>query len=374
MNARETHWIAGTAVTAALVVGAALVAASIGASTPGAQGGDVEIGRRLFDRSFHRVEGLGAPEMNADSCRGCHQDPVLGGAGGLELNVSRMAYDNNGADPPQNVDGGQTLSRLFPPFIVGREEWDPLASDVFEQRQTPTLLGGGLIDGIPDGVIAANEDPLDSDGDGIFGVARRVQVAGFEEIGRFGWKAQLPRLRDILHDACFNELGLTTPDEGRGFSVRSDADQVADPELSIAAIDHFTAFLEDLPAPQRGGSSDPRVAIGESLFATIGCAKCHVPALQGADGPVPLFSNLLLHDVMPDGFRGMAEEGAGVGMYRTPPLWGIGDTAPYMHDGRAEDLRAAILAHFGEAEGVRTSYEQLAAADQEALSLFLEDL
>jgi CxxC motif-containing protein (DUF1111 family) len=89
---------------------------------------------------------------------------------------------------------------------------------------------------------------------------------------------------------------------------------------------------------------------------------------------VPLYSNLLLHNVMPTGFRGMAEPGAGVGYYRTPPLWGIGDTAPYMHDGRAEDLDAAILAHDGEAAGVRSNYEALTPAAQQALILFLEDL
>ena len=39
-------------------------------------------GRALFDTPMHRSRGLGAPELNADSCRGCHQDPALGGAGG----------------------------------------------------------------------------------------------------------------------------------------------------------------------------------------------------------------------------------------------------------------------------------------------------
>ena len=28
-------------------------------------------GRELFDRSFHRADGLGTPEMNGDSCRAC---------------------------------------------------------------------------------------------------------------------------------------------------------------------------------------------------------------------------------------------------------------------------------------------------------------
>jgi CxxC motif-containing protein (DUF1111 family) len=70
----------------------------------------------------------------------------------------------------------------------------------------------------------------------------------------------------------------------------------------------------------------------------------------------------------------MAEPGAASGFYRTPPLWGIKDTAPYMHDGRAEDLRGAILAHSGEAEAVRIAYGDLGPTEQNSLILFLEDL
>jgi len=199
-------------------------------------------------------------------------------------------------------------------------------------------------------------------------------VNGVIEIGRYGWKAQIPRISDFVGDAMFHELGITTPDDGRGFAIASDGDAVADPELSQAEVDDLTHFLHELPAPERGGSTNPQVAEGLAVFSQIGCAKCHTPSLPSPMGPVPLYSNLLLHNVMPTGFRGMAEPGAGVGYYRTPPLWGIGDTAPYMHDGRAEDLDAAILAHDGEAAGVRSNYEALTPAAQQALILFLEDL
>ena len=89
---------------------------------------------------------------------------------------------------------------------------------------------------------------------------------------------------------------------------------------------------------------------------------------------MPLYSNLLLHNVMPAGFRGMAEPGAGVGLYRTPPLWGVKHTAPYLHDGRAETLEQAILQHAGEAQVSRDGFVALSAADREALVLFLQDL
>ncbi len=331
-------------------------------------------GRAIFDMPMHKSRGLGFPEMNADSCRGCHQDPAVGGAGGYELNVSRAGFDNFGSGPFINIPGGQGFSKLYPSWVPGREEYDTLLADVFEQRQTPSILGDGLIDAISDAEILSNEDPMDANMDGIFGVARIVSVGGGTEVGRFGWKGQVPHLEDFTRDAMGGELGLTTPADGRGFAFTSDSDSVADPEISEGEVDDITFFMVELGAPLRTFSADPDVALGESLFTSVGCAKCHTPSLMGAAGPVPLYSNLLIHNVMPSNFRGMEEPGAAAGFFQTPPLWGIKDTAPYMHDGRGEDLTEAILAHDGEAVAVRTAFEVLSAGDQAAVIAFLNDL
>jgi CxxC motif-containing protein (DUF1111 family) len=333
-----------------------------------------ERGRALFDRDFHRSAGLGAPEMNADSCRGCHQDPVLGGAGGLELNVSRFARDHGGAGPFENLPGGQGLSKLRPPYVAGREEYLLGEADVFEQRQTPSILGDGLIEELDEAVILANEDPLDADGDGIRGVARKLVIEGKTELGRFGWKAQVPTLADFVRDALGGELGLTSRADGRGFALASDADAHADPEILTSQADDMAYFLSNLAAPVRVGSLDPEVLLGELVFAEVGCAKCHVPELLGPNGPVPLFSDLLLHDVLPSDFRGMSEPDAPSGSYRTPPLWGIRTTAPYLHDGRASTLRAAIALHAGEAQAVRKAFEARPQVERDALLAFLRDL
>ena len=368
--------------TSALFVQGAVV--TPGTPTAGQIGGPVaglgpmEIGmfnrgRLVFDRNFHRSTGLGAPGMNADSCRACHQDPVMGGAGGLELNVSRFAFDNGGLGPYTDLPGGQGLSKLFPPFIPLREECNGSA-DVFEQRQTPSILGLGFVSEITDDVIIANEDPTDLNSDGVFGVARRLNVNGVVEVGKFGWKAQLPKVTDFGRDAMLGENGITTPNDGRGLTPNEDADTAFDPELSFRDFEDLKMFMRKLAPPARKGSTAPEVAAGELLFDQVGCATCHIPSLMGPSGPVNLYSNLLLHNVMPPGFRGMSEDGAGVGMYRTSPLWGISDTAPYMHDGRAEDLDAAIRAHFSEAENARVSYEGLTPTEQAELIAFLEDL
>lgn len=331
-------------------------------------------GRLIFDHDFTPAEGMGNPNLNGDSCRACHIDGGIGGAGGLDVNVFRFGNDNGGAGPFTNVAGGQIASKVQRPDTPVREEYDPALADCFEQRQTPTLFGLGLIESIPAANITANEDPNDTNADGISGFAHRVTVNGVQEIGRFGWKANIPTIRDFIRDAMQNELGVTTIDDGRGFGIATDTDGVADPELSQADSDAMFFFFANLAAPPRAGNTDPGVLVGATLFTQVGCANCHIPTLQGSGGPVPLFSDLLLHNVAAPGFRGMEDGQATVGEYRTPPLWGLRRTAPYMHDGRAATIAAAIAEHFGEATAAKNAYNALLTGQKNALILFLSDL
>ena len=67
--------------------------------------------------------------------------------------------------------------------------------------------------------------------------------------------------------------------------------------------------------------------------------------------------------------------------FMTENLWGVGSTAPYMHDGRATTLAEAILSHAAsdsdrasEARASRAAYRALRAGDKRALIAFLENL
>ena len=60
--------------------------------------------------------------------------------------------------------------------------------------------------------------------------------------------------------------------------------------------------------------------------------------------------------------------------WRTPPLWGVRDSAPYLHDGRAETLLEAIAMHDGEAAGTRDRFLSLSFADRQAILAFLNSL
>jgi CxxC motif-containing protein (DUF1111 family) len=60
--------------------------------------------------------------------------------------------------------------------------------------------------------------------------------------------------------------------------------------------------------------------------------------------------------------------------WKTPPLWGVADSAPYFHDGGSPTLEAAILRHRGDAVTVTKAFESLPSADREAIIGFLKSL
>ncbi|MCB9508247.1 MAG: hypothetical protein H6700_05975 [Myxococcales bacterium] len=322
-------------------------------------------GRRLFDRDTHIADGLG-PVFNGDSCRACHFEVTPAGAGPIDVNVMRHATYNAATDSYLAPPAGTILHKLT---LFDALRVEPAASiNVFEPRQTPHTFGLGLIDGIAEDTIRANADPDDADGDGISG---RVAITPGDRVGRFGWKAQVPTVREFVRDAMGAEQGLTSPDEpGQTFGARNDFDDVDDPELSVEDLDAVEFYLASL-APPPPGAGD---AHGEELFETVGCASCHIPALDGADGPVPLYSDLLLHDVAADGVLGIPDGTATAREFRTAPLWGLSVTAPYMHDGYATTIEAAIAAHHAEGEASAAAFAALADSDRSALLAFLHSL
>ena len=60
--------------------------------------------------------------------------------------------------------------------------------------------------------------------------------------------------------------------------------------------------------------------------------------------------------------------------WKTPPLWGVADSAPYLHDGSCSTLEEAVLHHHGDAKNVLFLYEHLNADDCAAMIAFLKSL
>ena len=72
--------------------------------------------------------------------------------------------------------------------------------------------------------------------------------------------------------------------------------------------------------------------------------------------------------------RTIDETGVGASVWLTKELWGVGSTAPYLHDGRATTLTEAILAHGGEAARSRRAFRRMSPNQQKALIAFLDNL
>jgi uncharacterized integral membrane protein (TIGR00698 family) len=122
------------------------------------------------------------------------------------------------------------------------------------------------------------------------------------------------------------------------------------------------------------GESAMLADAGGRLFGSVGCAKCHVPALAGEHGDVLLYSDLLLHDMGPALDDKIVQGNANGADWRTTPLVGLAARQRFLHDGRASTLRDAILAHGGEAEIVRKRFFGLSEADRQAIYEFLGGL
>ena len=60
--------------------------------------------------------------------------------------------------------------------------------------------------------------------------------------------------------------------------------------------------------------------------------------------------------------------------WRTTPLWGMRNSAPYLHDGRASTLDDIIAAHGGEASEIRERYRSLTSKQRLTLKAFLNSL
>ncbi len=389
----KRHLIVGAAiagVTAALLT--AQTQGALGLPLPGITSVEFQEFRLGLD-DFLEVEaseeGLG-PAFNGTSCAACHNIPTIGGAGTMaELRAGRRTASGEF----ETLDAsGETLFQMFSVPGHGCQPVLPADTNVFARRVPIPLFGAGLVEAIPDQTLLALEDPFDRNGDGVSGRAGLIVdvETGERRVGRFGWKAQHATLMTFGADAYRNEMGITndlfpqesafgiTADRMRLCDPFPDPEDIRDPRSRRRGIDNFASFMRFLAPAAREAAND-QIRSGEQIFAAIGCATCHVPALETGPSSNPLFhrktvalfSDLLLHDVGTG--DGIKQGGAEPNEMRTPALWGLRLRRPLLHDGTAT-LEQAILRHSGEAELARRGFERLGGADGAALLAFLGSL
>lgn len=327
------------------------------------------VGEELFSREWvtndpRSAAGTGLGEhANAESCVACHSQGAVGGAGGRSRNVG-TALDVN------NLFGGMQMMMFPMPMVVSADDdaGGFVVDAIGSPRNPPALFGAGLIDRVPASVLHTLASKTHDAHPAISG---RVSELDNGRVGRFAWKGHVSSLADFVAQACEVELGLVVERPGEETSV-------AAADLLAPQTDALTRYVGDLAAPQEQ-VDQPNARLGEQVFEQVGCVSCHVESV----GPAKrVFSDLLLHDMGPalsDAGSGYAEVAdselvAIAQEWRTPPLWGVRDSGPYLHDGRAETLDAAISQHAGEAETVVAAWHALNEDERAAMDSFLRSL
>ena len=199
-----------------------------------------------------------------------------------------------------------------------------------------------------------------------------------------------------------------TPECNKGINEPNDITRIDTSDVRNQAFNNplhmlpdwleFAIFMRQLAPPQPVAFS-PSALRGQQLFGTgagnpgVGCFLCHTPAMVTGPRhetealqnlPAHLYSDLLIHH-MGKGLADNVTQGLAQGdMFRTTPLWGIGQRLFFLHDGRTSDLLAAIKAHASEgtegqyppseANVAIQEFNALPPADKQAILDFLRSL
>jgi len=382
-------------------------------------------GESHYQPALRRVHSGGAGGPDAFACFSCHSK---GGPDGAGMQTQNAFFTGDGErlgtadqrNPPH-------LLGLGPVAVLAREMTTQLqaeaAAAVREARETGAPVTRALsAKGVSFGSITA----------GANGIVDAAGVAGVDPdliVRPFGWKGHQATLLDMIEESLHLHQGLVSMRiqqavrdgrldaaaygsgerwfdiDGDGVNLEADAGMLATME----------GYLVQLEVPITRLPTDPGLldafAEGRARFDAIGCASCHVPTLEienatyevrpvadlppfvidvAKDGESPkvepkfasattpylvhLFSDLKRHDLGPELASPAPQRDIAASVFLTRPLWGLAETAPYLHDGRAPTVHEAIALHGGEAAESRDAYLALAEPERGALRVFLMSL
>lgn len=202
-------------------------------------------------------------------------------------------------------------------------------------------------------------------------------------------------------------------------ALDGDGDGVVN-EIDPALVDYLEFYLLNYFRPAVGRQTE-RTRQGRRLLHEIGCTGCHrqdlridrdrriadvetvhdeerglfnrlfatavtLFAVEDDGEPLPklvprerpflvknIFSDLKRHDIGP-AFYEREYDGSYVTEFVTEPLWGVGTSAPYGHDGRSINLEEAILRHGGEARHSRNEFARLNDNNRRKVLEYLDTL
>lgn len=408
-------------------------------------------GRRLFLAKFTTAEGAGRPAAtgaivptkadgavlplffrtagpDSNACRGCHNDPDVGGAGEFVANafVSEgfADADFDTVDPQfSNERGTPALNGSGLVELLAREITASLRAQRRKAAAEARASGKPVRIALNAKSVSFGHLTLHPDGfmdvSGLEGVDQDLIIRPFSQKGVF------TSLRQFTINALNAHHGLQAVERfGARFTGTADFDKDGvENEIGEGNVTALVAFQALLPAPIAVSPADPAhkaaIARGRELFDAAGCAACHIPELplesavfsepnpynpagnlrpqdvktqltfkldvsafaRDAKGRVlvPVFSDFKRHviaDAQKPHFANelLAQRFVNRDVFLTPRLWGVGGTAPYGHRGDLTTLTEAIMHHGGEAADAQKAFAALEAGERRNLIAFLQSL
>ncbi|MBI2717599.1 MAG: hypothetical protein HY245_08600 [Rhizobiales bacterium] len=383
--------------------------------------------KRGENAAFQRT---GGPDAN--SCAGCHNDPIPGAAGDFVANVfvsegfESADFDSIDAqfsnERNTNTITGDGLVELLSREMTAelRAERSQALKQAREAKQDVTVklaskgVSYGSLTAKPDGVVDVSK---------LEGVDTDLVVRPFSQKGVF------TSLRQFTVNAMNQHHGIQPVERfGVRWTGSRDFDEDKKPdemdEGDISAITLWQATLS--PPTVRTDVPDnwkTAAAAGQKAFTDFACTSCHMPTLPlkslsftdpGPDDAagtlraadvkepiavdlgqrpwakllkrndkgewlVPLFGDLKRHVIVDEGVAELGNEIMGQrfverDVFMTAELWGVGSTAPYGHRGDFSTLDGVIRAHGGEGRQARDAYVQADDTTRSNIIAFLKTL
>ena len=369
--------------------------------------------------------GLG-PRFNHNSCAACHAYPSLGGtspARNTQVDVATLHGAQNTLPPFITADGPIRVARfvrnadgtpdggVHDLFVISGRSDAPgcritqpnftaaLANDNVIFRIPTPLFGLGLVEITPDANLRA-AFVANADLKSALGVSGHFNSSPNDgTITRFGWKAQNKSLTIFAGEAYNVEQGVTnelfpneresdpacqfnpTPEDDTPFERIANVTSPASAHASDSV--NFAVFANLLAPPTQVPSAAAQR--GQTVFNNVGCQTCHVATQVTGPSEVAALSRVTYHPYSDFALHNMGQalndritQGDANGTdWRTAPLWGVGQRLFFLHDGRTNDLTAAISIHESrgsEANAVMDRFNQLSRQDTADLLAFLRSL
>ena len=360
----------------------------------GAAGFGGDVATRPDSRDAPHLFGLGLKEMLADEITAdlrairtraitearAQQQPVTKPLTSKGITYGSVTVVPDGTIDTTKVQGVNADLRIRPffahggkisirEFVVGA-----LQAEMGLQAVDPDLMiahhggrittpSGMILDGSLDHLEAPpTEDPTaDLDGDG---VTNEIPASLVDYLEFY--------LLNYFRPATYEQTRET--EKGRSLLADLTCTRCHIPDLPLLR-DRRVADADTAFAPDQHGFN--------GLFAMV--TPLHSTASDGGTLPPlqrPLLGTFLVKNIFTDfkrhnlgpNFYERNYDGTLQKEFLTTPLWGVGSTSPYGHDGRSINLKEVILRHGGEALSSAQAFVTLSSRNQERVLAFLHSL